>query len=274
MGKIILINTPIGNLEDLTPRVLKALQGGVYFAVEDTRVFKDLLGHLGISFGEKKIYSWHDQSEEKSLDFLLTIAEENDLFLASEAGSPMISDPAYPLIKAAYERGINVDTYSGVSSVVVALELSGLPPIPFSFQGFLPREEEKKKQIFSTLMKGTHVFFEAPTRIIDTLDLLAQVVPDVDVALCRELTKKFQQVLKFQAKDWHKFKPELVVKGEFVLCLYQKNEREVSRSGIGQLAQEILERGATPKLVSKLIGELTDKSPKEVYQLLQTRQKE
>ena len=131
MGKIILLNTPIGNLGDLTPRVLEALTKGETFAVEDTRVFRELLNHVGISLSGKRIHSLHDQSEDSQVEKLLELLGGGDLYVASEAGSPIVSDPAYPLVIAAYERGIEVESFSGVSSPIMALELSGLPPIPF-----------------------------------------------------------------------------------------------------------------------------------------------
>ena len=109
MGKIILLNTPIGNLSDLTARVREALETGENFAVEDTRSFKELLNHLGISVSGKRILSLHDQSEKRDLEKVLSIAEGADVYVASEAGSPIISDPAYPLICAAYAKGLTVE---------------------------------------------------------------------------------------------------------------------------------------------------------------------
>ena len=210
MGKIILLNTPIGNLGDLTPRVLNALKEGHQFAAEDTRVFKDLLNHLGISLEGKRVFSLHDQSEGSVIEKLLDMAEREDLYVTSDAGSPIISDPGYPLIVGAYKRGLKIESYSGVSSPIMALELSGLPPIPFHFHGFLPREDAKKTKIFNELTIGTHIYFEAPTRIEDTLDLLSEVLPQVEVAVVRELSKKFEQVLRFKADTWKTMKSEMM----------------------------------------------------------------
>jgi 16S rRNA (cytidine1402-2'-O)-methyltransferase len=271
VGKIILLNTPIGNLSDLTPRVREALEKGETFAAEDTRVFRELLNHLGISVSGKKIVSLHDQSEDRDLNKILSLAETTDVFVASEAGSPIISDPAYPLVCAAYEKGIEVESFSGVSSPVMALELSGLPPLPFQFHGFLPRESGKRQKIFEGVGTGTHIFFEAPTRIEDTMDDLVKTRPDVQVALVRELSKKFQEVLRFRAREWEEKKQSLTVKGEFVLLFHQPAVKTSDFRELKELAQEILAKGAGPKILSKLLSLILDRPTKEIYSEL-TRQ--
>lgn len=271
MGKIILLNTPIGNLSDLTPRVREALETGEVFAAEDTRVFRELLNHLGISVSGKKIISLHDQSEDRDVEKILQFALAGDVYVASEAGSPIISDPAYPLVCAAYEKGIPVESYSGVSSPIMALELSGLPPLPFQFHGFLPRESGKRRKIFEGLGEGTHIFFEAPTRIEDTVNDLAVTHPDSRVALVRELSKKFQEVLRFQAKDWGEVQKNLTVKGEFVLLFHVPSKTSTDFKELRELAQEILAKGAGPKLLSKLLAIILDRPTKEIYSGL-TRQ--
>lgn len=265
VGKIILLNTPIGNLGDLTPRVLEALKSGETFAVEDTRVFRELLNHLGISVSGKRIFSLHDQSEKGQMGKLLELTQGGDLYVASEAGSPIVSDPAYPLVIAAYEKGVEIDSYSGISSPVMALELSGLPPIPFHFHGFLPRESGKRAKIFEQTNYGTHIFFEAPTRIEETLDELAALMPGVEVALVRELSKKFQQVLKFKASQWGEKKQELTFKGEFVL-LFHRHEAQAQLGGeLRELALEMLADKAGPKTLAKLLGLILDRPTKDIY---------
>ncbi len=266
MGKIILLNTPIGNLGDLTPRVLEALKTGETFAVEDTRVFRDLLGHLGISFQGKRIMSLHDQSDDGQVDKLLEYAQSGDLYVASEAGSPIVSDPAYPLVVGAYNKGIKVESYSGVSSPIMALELSGLPPIPFQFHGFLPRESGKRKKAFQEAGYGTHIFFEAPTRVEETLGELAEVLPDVQVAMVRELSKKFEQTVRFKARDWETVKKDIMFKGEFIFLFHNAAASSSMMSGeLKSLAQDILENGSGPKQVSKLLSLILDRPTKEIY---------
>ncbi len=273
MGKIILLNTPIGNLGDLTTRVSEALKNGTQFAVEDTRVFKDLLSHLGISLIGKRIVSLHDQSESGQVNKLIEMARHEDLYVASEAGSPIVSDPAYPLVVAAYENDIKVEAYSGVSSPIMALELSGLPPIPFQFHGFLPRESGKRAKIFTEVGYGTHIFFEAPTRVEETLDELAELRPEAELAIVRELSKKFEQVMKLKAGEWPQKKKDINFKGEFVFLFHNKESKSGLSGELKTLAQEIMDSGATPKQLSKLLGVILDRPTKEIYTELNRQKK-
>lgn len=256
----------------MTPRVLEALTKGEVFAVEDTRVFRDLLNHVGVSLIGKKIISLHDQSEDSQVKHLLDLLNGGDLYVASEAGSPIVSDPAYPLVIAAYERGIEIDSYSGVSSPIMALELSGLPPIPFQFHGFLPRESGKRAKSFNETGYGTHIFFEAPTRIEDTLDELAVLHPHFKVALVRELSKKFQQVVRFKAGEWPEKKKEVMFKGEFVLMFHRQEVVSQMGGEIRALALEMLENHGGPKNLAKLLGGILERPTKDIYAEL-TRQK-
>ncbi len=266
VGKIILLNTPIGNLSDLTPRVLDALRAGEEFAVEDTRVFRELLNHLGITVSGKRIQSLHDQSESGQIQKLLELARSRDLYVASEAGSPIVSDPAYPLVLAAYENGIEVESYSGVSSPIMALELSGLPPIPFHFHGFLPRETSKRAKAFNETNYGTHIFFEAPTRVEETMDELAQLHPEFSIALVRELSKKFQQVVRFKAREWESKKKEVTFKGEFIILIHRESKiTQMMGEDLRDLAQEILTKNSGPKNLAKLLGLILDRPTKEIY---------
>lgn len=271
VGKIILLNTPIGNLGDLTPRVLEALNKAELFAVEDTRVFKELLNHLGISVQGKRILSLHDQSDKGQVEKLIEMAHKEDLYVASEAGSPIISDPAYPLVVAAYQAGLKVESYSGVSSPIMAMELSGLPPIPFHFHGFLPRETGKIRKVFEETDSGTHIFFEAPTRIEDTLDILSELDPSMTIVVVRELSKKFEEVYRFKGEDWKNKKIQLTTRGEFILLFHKKEGLMAIGSKVVNLAQDVLSN-PTPKNTAKLLSEILDRPTKEIYDLM-NRQK-
>jgi 16S rRNA (cytidine1402-2'-O)-methyltransferase len=262
------LNTPIGNLGDLTPRVFEALKTGQVFAVEDTRVFRDLLNHLGISVGDKKIFSLHDHSGTGQIKKLIELAQGRDLYVASEAGSPVVSDPAYPLVLGAIEAGLKVESFSGVSSPIMALELSGLPPIPFQFHGFLPRESSKRKRIFSEVGSGTHIFFEAPGRIEETMADLVETLPEVSVAIVRELSKKFEEVLRFRALAWHELREKMTIKGEFVLLFHVGEGPQSSSKEVRAAAQELLATGTGPKQIAKLLGLILDRPTKEIYSIL------
>ncbi len=241
--------------------------------MEDTRVFKELLNHLEISLEGKNIFSFHDQSNPKEIDRLMDLALKEDLYLVSDAGSPIISDPAYPIVSSARKSGIEIDSYSGVSSPIMALELSGLPPMPFTFHGFLPRDRGPKENIFLNLLRGTHIFFEAPHRVEETLETLEKLNLNIQVFIVRELSKKFQASHSFLSNEWTKMKSEVNFKGEFVLVIHQPTEQKIGGRELKSLAQEILDKGAAPKLLSKLLGEILDRSTKDIYAELNREKK-
>jgi 16S rRNA (cytidine1402-2'-O)-methyltransferase len=143
--------------------------------------------------------------------------------------------------------------------------------MPFQFHGFLPRESGKRGKIFSSLSGGTHIFFEAPTRIESTMEDLAETLPDAHVALVRELSKKFQDVVRFRAHEWPSIKERITVKGEFVLVLHKEEVSAPDFKEVKELAQEILAKGAGPKVLAKLLSAILDRPTKEIYSSL-TRQ--
>lgn len=266
MAKLILLNMPIGDMADLSTRVIEGLKIGKHFAVEDTRTFRETLIKLGIST-EKHILSFHDHSSEAKWERLLEIiGNGDDLYVCSEAGSPVLSDPAFPLVRLAHQKGIEVQTYSGISAVVAALELSGLPPIPFSFQGFLPRDVGPIRTALEKLPNGTHIFFESPNRIKSTVELCSLVWPEAEMAVVKEITKSFQTVIRFKAKEWREALSTLVEKGEFVWLIHLPSETQKNVSiDMINLANEILSEGVRNKTLSQLLGEILGRSSKEIY---------
>ena len=174
-GELVLCSTSIGNEKDLTVHVIEALKNGKFFMAEDTRTFKNLCRSNGVNLEGKKIYSFHDQSKESDLQKVIKLLQSGEeVFYFSEAGSPVVSDPGFPLVKLLMTLNINVRTRPGASSVIAALELSRLPSIPFSFHGFLPREIAKIEKALerASMMSGTHVFFESPRRIGKLLEVI------------------------------------------------------------------------------------------------------
>ncbi|MEC7183382.1 MAG: SAM-dependent methyltransferase, partial [Bdellovibrionota bacterium] len=162
MSRLILLNVPIGNPDDLTLRGRKILEEKTLFFVEDTRPFFNLLRSQGIESDGKRVYSFHEHSKDSRLQFAKKLLEEGEeIVFCSDAGSPLMSDPAHPLVKGALDWGFKLETVPGVSSVIAALELSGLPPYPFQFHGFLPRDLQKKKSFIALMgvLGKTHVFF-------------------------------------------------------------------------------------------------------------------
>lgn len=272
MSKLILLTTPIGNLEDITLRAKNVLETFSNFAVEDTRSFRELCKKLGVSLQDKSITSLHDHSEEQKLQNLIDeVSQGKELVVVSEAGSPAISDPAYPLIKLAVENNIKVSSAPGVSSVITALELSALPAIPFHFHGFLPREKGKKEKLFQShgAVYGTHIYFEGVSRVKKTMAELTNLYPMASFAIARELTKDYESVYRFNGSEWQTISEDLIEKGEFVIMWHNENQDNIQDSQVIQMAAEILENGVHPKKISKLLSKLTGKSPKDCYELIQ-----
>ncbi|MBF0363221.1 MAG: 16S rRNA (cytidine(1402)-2'-O)-methyltransferase [Oligoflexia bacterium] len=292
-GILYLLSVDIGNVNDLTLKALHALNSGEYFVVEDTRVFAELLKRVSttsspLTFSHesirKKIISFHDYSEKMKIDKIISLLKEgNDIYLVSDAGSPIISDPAYPLIEQALKNDIQLKSIPGVSSLIIGLELSGLPPYPFHFFGFFPRENSKQEKIIKILERtsGTSIFFESPKRLIETVDLLVTKLfsksrsnNSTRFAICRELTKKFESVYRFNINEWSEIKESIILKGEF--CILLNIDEETANLGktnqtdqeLVILAEEIIKVGAKKKLLAKLLGQILDKNSKEIYQKL------
>lgn len=269
MVEIKLVTTPIGNLEDLTPRAKRALEESSLILAEDTRVTRSLYDLLEIPTIGRKFVAFHDHNQKQIDKLIEELSSSGPCCIVSDAGSPIISDPAYPLIRAILAAGGKVETVPGVTSVVTALELSGLPPQPYTFHGFLGR---KKSEIITKLEEcesfgGTHIFFESPHRIESTLESMAENFPDIDVALCRELTKKFESAYRFKASEWRT--QDITVKGEFVLLVhFSRAEKSTGSSKeLEKLAQAYMKK-KTPKNLSKLLSPILGLSTSEVYSLL------
>ena len=268
-----LVGLPIGEPKDVTGRVMSVLEGDHSFLAEDTRTFRSLLNFLNIDCTRKKFVSYHEHSKEKTKSLVREMKAGKDYYLVSDAGSPIISDPAYPLVKEAIIQDVEIHTLPGVSSPIVALELSGLPPHPFTFHGFLARDNKRIKDVFIKAREegGTHILFESPHRIVDTLFLLKEVAPNAEVCLCRELTKRYETVYRFNGSD---ISDELIdqftIKGEMILLFYVKTQgpKKASQEKIIKLAQECIDKKGHKKTLSKLLSEIMGKDGKEIYKSL------
>ena len=266
MGKLILLNSGIGNVDDISLKVRECLEKGVYFAVEDTRKFKNLLGRLGLSPAHKVIESFHDHSDIKKLRKILSWLEIRDVYVVSDAGSPIIADPAFPLVQMALEHKLEVSSASGISSILYALELSGLPPHPFTFWGFLPREEGKRRGPINNLSRGTHIFLESPHRLLASLAQLTAEYPDSPFVVAKELSKTYEKIYRFKGEEFNQVKSSIDTRGEFVLLL--RCERERKEQDLGPLAQDILDQGMRPKQVAKLLARILPEEAKIIYKKL------
>jgi 16S rRNA (cytidine1402-2'-O)-methyltransferase len=279
MAKLSLVTLPIGNISDLTTRARQLLEQTRRVICEDTRSFKQFCNHANISTDGKELYSFHDHSQSKVQHIISMLDAGDDLLLVSDAGSPIISDPAYPLVKKVVEETDHkLETAPGVCSVITALELSGLPPHPFTFHGFLPREDQKKETLFESLGKGTHIFFESPHRSEKTLRSMHKMCRGGTLSMCRELTKKFESVYRIELDDtFEESIKDVQFVGEVVLVLYIPKESEALPSGdfaqVKQLSEKYLREGGSPKKLAKILSMASGIPIKESYDLLSKNKK-
>ncbi len=266
---LVFLTTPIGNDQDISLQALDALKDSDIFYCEDTRKSKDLFKRLAIDLGEKQFYSFHDHSKTEQIAQILSASQDKNIVYMSDAGSPLISDPAYPLLKYAIENSYEYKIISGITSPIYALEVSGLPAIPFTFHGFLGRS---KSDIDSLIQKineqaGTHIFFEGVSRVEKTLVQMTDELPDLEFVIARELTKTYETINRFYGREFKKLKSNLTFKGEFVVLVYNPRAQQASHQ-ISQLAQEVLDSGARGKSLAKLIAQCLDLKVKDVYNQL------
>lgn len=187
-----IVATPIGNLGDITLRAIATLRGVAAVACEDTRVTGKLLHHLEI---KQKLIRYDDHASEATRDHILALATEQPVALVSDAGTPLISDPGFKLVRAARERGIAVTSLPGPSAAIMALTLTGLPSDRFLFAGFLPNKDKARRDALRGLatVEATLVFYETAPRLTDALAAIGEELPGREVAVARELTKRFEE---------------------------------------------------------------------------------
>ena len=219
MPILYVIATPIGNLEDISLRVLRVLREVKLIAAEDTRKTRRLLNAYNI---ETPLTSYHEHSKRAKLDYLLGYLEEEDLALVSEAGMPGLSDPGYDLIVASIERGISVVPVPGPSAVITALVISGLPTDQFIYIGFLPRRKGQRQRLLSSIgdEPRTIVAFESPHRLREALTDIQDILGDRRVSVCRELTKVHEEVFRGRVSQAMEHFAE--PRGEFTLVVEGK----------------------------------------------------
>jgi 16S rRNA (cytidine1402-2'-O)-methyltransferase len=267
LAVLILAATPIGNLSDASTRLVQAIQSSDYIACEDTRSFKQLASALGIKF-HAKLFSLHDHNEHSRLQELVEIAKIHDLLVVSDAGMPTISDPGFNLVRACIEADVDVTIIPGPSSVLAALAISGLPTDRFVFEGFLARKSGERRATFENLAHEdrTMVFFEAPHRILESLQDAAAVFGESHRAVVvRELTKKFEQVTRGTLAEliqWAKGEP----KGEMVLLLAGVQAGPADYDELAKQALSLAESGIGLKKAVAEIAQSSKASKSVIYE--------
>lgn len=228
-GHLIIVGTPIGNLGDLTPRVAQAFEAADAICCEDTRVTSKLLAHLGIS--RPLVRCDENVIASRSPELIGRILAGDVIAFASDAGMPSVSDPGQVLVDAAREAGVDVEVIPGPSACVTALVASGISCEHFYFEGFLPRKHGERVRRLSQLaaIPGALLFYESPHRVAASLEALAEVFPARQVALCRELTKLHEEVLRAQAPYLlEQVRERGELKGEMVLVVAPPSEEELA----------------------------------------------
>lgn len=219
-GVLRLVSTPIGHLEDLSPRARQALETADLIACEDTRRTGQLLARLGF---KKRLLSMHDHNERQRVPLIIEALEEGQqVVVVSDAGTPLLSDPGFPLVREAASRGLRVEPIPGPSAILAALAVSALPPYPFTFAGFPPPRVKRRRTFFRQYGELGHtiVLFESPHRLLTSLADARHELGDRPAAVCRELTKMHEEILRGTLGELHaelSSRPSL--KGEFVLVI-------------------------------------------------------
>jgi len=219
-GRLLLVATPIGNLDDLSPRAARALAEADLVACEDTRHSGRLLAHLGL---KKRLVSLHEHNERRRIPELLAALDRDEtVAVVSDAGTPLLSDPGYPLTRAAIAAGARVEAIPGPSAILAALVASGLPPYPFTFAGFPPPKPGKRRTFYRRLggLGHTLVVYESPHRLTASLDdAIAELGPKRPAALARELTKLHEEVVRGPLAELAAWSRERKLLGELVLVI-------------------------------------------------------
>jgi 16S rRNA (cytidine1402-2'-O)-methyltransferase len=269
-GRLVVCPTPIGNLEDVTLRVLAALREADVVACEDTRRTRTLLDRYGV---RAPLVSYHEHNEDRRAGELVERMRGGEVVaLVSDAGMPLISDPGFVLVRACVAAGLAVEVLPGPSAALAALVASALPADRWRFVGFLPRRRAEARRVFEE-PGGTLVAFESPRRLPGTLALLAEVDPERPVAVCRELTKVHEEVLRGTASELAARYADSPPRGEIVLVVGAQPEaaRDAPSAEALDALARLVEAGAKPRSAARVVAELTGESANALYGELANR---
>lgn len=275
-GKLYLCATPIGNLEDITFRVLRTLKEADLIAAEDTRNSRKLLNHFEI---KTPMTSYHEYNKyEKGRWLVRQMEEGKQVALITDAGTPGISDPGEELVAMCWEAGIEITSLPGPAACITALTVSGLSTRRFSFEAFLPQDKKQRQEVLEELKKDTRtlILYEAPHRLVKTLEELLKELGNRNITVCRELTKKHETLFKTdleKALDWYR---ENSPKGECVLVLEGKSREEIKEEerskwedmSVPEHVEFYLKQGMEKKEAMKQVAKDRGVSKREIYGVL------
>ena len=275
-GTLFLCATPIGNLGDMTPRVVETLQNVDVIAAEDTRNSIKLLNHFDI---HTPMTSYHEYNKvEKAKQLIGQLLNGQDIALITDAGTPAISDPGEVLVQMCHENGITVTSLPGPAACITALTLSGLSTRRFCFEGFLPTEKKEKKVVLEELKQEsrTMILYEAPHHLVKTLEELYEALGERRITLCRELTKRFETVMPTTLERALEYYKTEEPRGEYVLVLEGKSLEEKRQEEIASWENMSIEehmayyeqQGMDNKTAMKQVAKDRGVGKREIYQYL------
>lgn len=275
-GKLYLCATPIGNLEDMTYRVVRTLGEVDLIAAEDTRNSIKLLNHFEI---KTPMTSYHEYNKiEKGRKLVEKLQEGLNIALITDAGTPGISDPGEELVKMCYEAGIEVTSLPGAAACITALTLSGLSTRRFAFEAFLPTDKKEKQSILKELEKETRtiILYEAPHRLVRTLQELLEILGNRKVTVCRELTKKHETAFVTTLEEAYSYYESNEPKGECVLVIEGKSRQELKQEEVAKWEEMrieehmdyYLQQGIDKKEAMKMVAKDRGITKRDVYQQL------
>lgn len=272
MSVLYIVGTPIGNLSDFSPRAVETLQKVDFIAAEDTRVSLKLLTHFGI---QKPLISYHEHNLRERGEYILSRIENGErCAIVTDAGMPCISDPGEDLVRLCAERGIEMHVVPSPTAAMSALAISGLPTSRFSFEGFLSVTKKQRREHLDEVkyFRRTLIFYEAPHKLVYTLTDMLEAFGDRRIALCRELTKIHEEVLRGTISEMIEYYKEKSPKGEYVLIIEGASEEETTEEITLEKACEMAERlisdGKKASDACKEIAKLTGFAKSEIYNIV------
>jgi len=273
VGKLYLVPTPIGNLKDITLRALEVLQSVDIIAAEDTRQSLKLLNHFNI---RKTLISYHQHNEQgKSVNLIEQLKEGKNIAIISDAGTPGISDPGSVIVQKCIEQNIKFEVLPGATAITTALVYSGLDTTKFIFRGFLPRENKERKPIMDDLLNRseTLIFYEAPHRLLSTLEFLYENIGNRKISMCRELTKMYEEIIRLTLQEAIEYYKEKAPRGEYVLVIEGKSKEDIDKDEkakwdaltIEEHIEKYITEGISKKDAMKKVAKVRGMAKSEVY---------
>lgn len=270
-GKLFVVGTPIGNLSDFSPRAVETLRQADFIAAEDTRVTVKLLNHFDI---KKEMLSYYEHNKNEHGNLILErILNGESCALVSDAGMPAISDPGEDLVRIAHQSGIPVESVPGPSAVITALAISGMPSGRFCFEGFLSVNKISRRQHLSEIKneKRTMIFYEAPHKLLATLNDMLKFLGEREISIVRELTKIHETVFKTTFSEAIKYYTENTPRGEFVLIIKGAEEAvqtEYTLEDAVKIAKKLVDEGQATSAAAKEAAAVTGMKKGDIYKSL------